>query len=209
MTFRRKAAWLEIIIIMSSGRRTSHGFSSCSHLNNKYVQMLIYTLSKLINSKNTRRTFGCQFSICTLTCSTHVHNIFHTQQGWKIYSSCCRRSKNLEFELRHDKTNNVVVRPAKTQISLGICPVWSVFAVRMKKAWVLSYPLSAQWRLIRLGGCPGWSKSSLGAQPLLGFVMSQLILFCRYQIHLHTFGDIGRVILLRIFLSCTGCLSFL
>ena len=39
------------------------------------------------------------------------------------------------------------VRPAKTQISLGICPVWSVFAVRMKKAWVISYPLSAQRRL--------------------------------------------------------------
>ena len=33
------------------------------------------------------------------------------------------------------------------QISLGIHPVWSVFAVRMKKAWVLSYPLSAQRRL--------------------------------------------------------------
>ena len=30
-----------------------------------------------------------------------------------------------------------------------------VFAVRMKKAWVLSYPLRAQRRLIRLGRCPG------------------------------------------------------
>ena len=39
------------------------------------------------------------------------------------------------------------VRPAKTQISLGIRPVWSVFAVRMKKAWVFSYQLSAQRRL--------------------------------------------------------------
>ena len=29
-----------------------------------------------------------------------------------------------------------------------------VFAVRMKKACVLSYPLSSQRRLIRLGGCP-------------------------------------------------------
>ena len=38
------------------------------------------------------------------------------------------------------------VRPAKTQISLGICPVWSVFAVCMKKYWVLSYPLSTQHR---------------------------------------------------------------
>ena len=26
---------------------------------------------------------------------------------------------------RHDKTNTMSVRPAKTQISLGICPVWS------------------------------------------------------------------------------------
>ena len=39
------------------------------------------------------------------------------------------------------------VRPAKTQMSLVIRPVWSVFAVCMKKAWVLSYPLSAQQRL--------------------------------------------------------------
>ena len=35
------------------------------------------------------------------------------------------------------------------------------------KAWVLSYPLSAQRRLIRLSGCPGWSKSSLGAHATL------------------------------------------
>ena len=29
-----------------------------------------------------------------------------------------------ESEPRHDKTNNVAVRPAKTQISLGIRPVY-------------------------------------------------------------------------------------
>ena len=44
-----------------------------------------------------------------------------------------------------------------------------VFAVYMKKAWVLSYPLSAQRRLIRLGGCPGWSESSLGAHSFCWF----------------------------------------
>ena len=37
----------------------------------------------------------------------------------------------------------------------------------MKKAWILSYPLSAQRRLISLGGCPGWSESSLGAHTSL------------------------------------------
>ena len=61
------------------------------------------------------------------------------------------------------------VCPAKTPTSLGICPVWSVFTVCMKKAWVLGYPLSAQWRLIRLGGCPGWSESSLGAHSFCWF----------------------------------------
>ena len=41
--------------------------------------------------------------------------------------------------------------------------------VRMKKAWVLSYPLSALQRLIRLGWCPCWSESSLGTQSFCWF----------------------------------------
>ena len=55
------------------------------------------------------------------------------------------------------------VRPAKTQISLGIRPVWSESS------------LCAQWEAEdpsflhedRLGGCPGWSESSLGAHAIL------------------------------------------
>ena len=39
------------------------------------------------------------------------------------------------------------VHPAKTQISLGICPVWSVFFVWVKKHWALNYLLGTQWRL--------------------------------------------------------------
>ena len=35
----------------------------------------------------------------------------------------------LQIEPPHDKTNKMTVRPAKTQISLGICPVWPIFAV--------------------------------------------------------------------------------
>ena len=34
-------------------------------------------------------------------------------------------SFKLRYEPRHDKTNKVAVHPAKTQISLGIRPVWS------------------------------------------------------------------------------------
>ena len=59
-----------------------------------------------------------------------------------------------------------------------------VFAVHMKKAWVLCYPLSTQWWLIRLGGCPGWSKSSLGAHSFCWFchVAAHLfmIIICQY-----------------------------
>ena len=62
------------------------------------------------------------------------------------------------------------VRQAKTQISLGIRPVWSVFAVRMKKAWVLSYPLSTKWRL--------WSDwSDAQADPSLRRAHSHFVSF--------------------------------
>ena len=66
------------------------------------------------------------------------------------------------------------VPPTKTLIRLGgsdqpghLPSLIRVFAVHMKKAWVLGYPLSAQQRLIRLGGCPGWSEASLGAHVIL------------------------------------------
>ena len=35
------------------------------------------------------------------------------------------------------------------------------------ESWVISYPLIAQRRLIRLGGCTGWSKSLLGAHVIM------------------------------------------
>ena len=44
-----------------------------------------------------------------------------------------------------------------------------VFAVRMKKAWALSYPLNASEDSGQTGGCPDWSESSLGAQSLCWF----------------------------------------
>ena len=37
-----------------------------------------------------------------------------------------------QFKARHDKTNKVSVHPAKTQIRLGICPVWAASSL---SAW--------------------------------------------------------------------------
>ena len=66
------------------------------------------------------------------------------------------------------------VRPAKTQISLGICPVWSESSF---SAWrTLSIERTAK-TLIRLGECPDWSESPLGANSFCWFcrVAAQII----------------------------------
>ena len=81
----------------------------------------------------------------------------------------------IKYEPPHDKTNKMAcVCPAKTQISLGICPVWSIFAVCMKKAWVLSYPLSAQ-RSLWSGRMPRLIWVFAARSHFVGFVMLQLI----------------------------------
>ena len=80
----------------------------------------------------------------------------------------------LIIEPHHDKTNKMACAPSEDSDQPGHPPsLIRVFAVRMKKAWVISYPLSAQRKLwsdwadetlIRLGRCPGWSESLLGIQ---------------------------------------------
>ena len=73
------------------------------------------------------------------------------------------------IESPRDKTNKMTVPPAKTQINLGIRPVWSESSLWAQ--WVAKGSLGpklsscGQRRLIRLGGCPGWSESSLGGKP--------------------------------------------
>ena len=71
----------------------------------------------------------------------------------------------------HDKINKMACASSEDSDQPGYPPsLIRVFAVRMKKPWVLSYPLSAQRRLWSdLGACPGWSESSLGAQSFCWF----------------------------------------
>ena len=79
------------------------------------------------------------------------------------------------IEPPHDKTNKMACAPSEDSDQPGYPPnLIRVFAVRMKKHWAITYPLSAQRRpwsdwadAIRLGGCPGWSESSLGAHVIL------------------------------------------
>ena len=56
--------------------------------------------------------------------SEHIINYLSIILIWLKY--CWRWHKALKpCERRPDKSNNVTVRPAKTEISLGIRPVWS------------------------------------------------------------------------------------
>ena len=80
------------------------------------------------------------------------------------------QSRIIQIEPPQDKINKLACAPIEDSDQPWHPPsMISVFAVRTKKAWVLSYPLSPQQRLIKLGGCLGWSESSLGTQPFCWF----------------------------------------
>ena len=72
------------------------------------------------------------------------------------------------------------VRPVKDQPGNPPSRI-RIFAVRMKKAWVLNYPLSAQRRLIRLGVRPVWSVFAGRTCHSVGFVMRWLNYFSIYE----------------------------
>ena len=87
------------------------------------------------------------------------------------------------FEPWHDKTNKMSVRPVKTQISLGIRPVWSE---PLLSAWRKLGSLATHWahsedsdqtgRLPRLI-CLRWAHTHF-----VGFVaVAHLVVFCHFQ----------------------------
>ena len=89
------------------------------------------------------------------------------QRYWFVVSS--RSSETIWAATWENQQNDV--RPAKTQII-----IWSVFAVRMKKAWVLSYQLNAQQRL--------WSDwADAQADLSLRWAHILLVLSCRGSYH--------------------------
>ena len=68
----------------------------------------------------------------------------------KLY---CLRTHNRRYEPRHDKTNKVTVRPAKTQISLGICRDQSLRCAFNGQLRTPAFIMRTAKTLIRLGGC--------------------------------------------------------
>ena len=97
------------------------------------------------------------------TAKVKISKFFENNQRW-----------NLLYEPRHDRTNKVTARPAKTQISLGVRPVWSAFS------------LCAQWVAKDLSFLHPDSEESdqTGRMPRLiwvfaGRTLTLLVLSCR------------------------------
>ena len=93
----------------------------------------------------------------------------------------------LIFEPRHDKTNTVSVRPAKTQISLGIRPVWSESSL---SAWRNLGPLATHW-------AQSEDSDRTGRMPRLLWVFAGrtvilLVLSCRGSFQYRAVGRTGR-----------------
>ena len=103
-------------------------------------------------------------SILTIpaTCSLSWH---HKDVG---YSRLKTRTDQLHSssEPTHDKTNKMTVRPAKTQISLGIRPAWSESSL---SAWRRFGSLATHWAHSKDSDQTWWHSH------FVGFVMRQLI----------------------------------
>ena len=88
---------------------------------------------------------------------------YHTNSCLKVHSS---HLKN-KYEPPHDKSNKMAVRPAKTQIILGIRrPGWSESSL---SAWRKLGSLATHWAHSEDSGCSSWPESSLGAQSFCWF----------------------------------------
>ena len=84
-------------------------------------------------------------------------------------SSSCHQIK----ERQHDKTNNVAVHPAKTQISLGIRPVWSESSLF---AWRELVSLATHWAHSEDSDQTGWKPRLIWV--FAGCTVTLLVLSC-------------------------------
>ena len=105
-----------------------------------------------------RFSFNFIFPTCSIYCNTLSY-----QDSTIIYSFY---NKTWQINSSHlmTKPRNWHVRPAKTQHPPSLI---RVFAVRLMGSLGPKLSSCGQRRLIRLGGCPDWSESSLGAHATL------------------------------------------
>ena len=104
------------------------------------------------------------------------YGAFHEKRGLSVmclvFLQIFMRSNS--FEPRHDKTNKMAVRPAKTQISLGIRPVWSECSLF---AWRKLGSLATHWAHSEDSDQTGWMPRLISV--FAGRTLILLVLSCR------------------------------
>ena len=74
--------------------------------------------------------------------------IITPRQPVDIFEVSVKRFRFIPYEPPHDKTNKMACAPSEDSDQPGHSPsLIRVFAFRLKKAWIVSYPLSAERRL--------------------------------------------------------------
>ena len=157
------------VFIMQLSRRKGHDQVCFINLNGSYNPLskcgFLYRIGILW-----KLTCLCQFFI-------YIHsNAFNTKSMYLYIPILLLPVKVYTNEPPHDITNKKACAPSKDSDQPGHPPgLIRVFAVRMKKAWVLSYPLSAQrglwsvWADAQADPSLRWAHSHF-----VGFVMRRL-----------------------------------
>ena len=156
--------------------------SSAERRNKDENQVVAHFRIELISSENSSSQISCVIFLntnCSRTAASPFPNPSFLAPSLPPFirrfvrsashSFCLRqRSDQITYEPPHNTINKMTVRPAKTQISLGIHSVWSEYSLCAQSvAKDPSFLHATTKTLIRLGGYPGWSESSLGAHAIL------------------------------------------
>ena len=126
------------VIKSDVGVRSMHG-SKCKNMT------LVFAL-EVAFSKHTHWT--CHFRVFLATDSTSLRFIFFIDFEFSCIALCFYAIIAIKYEPHRDKTNKMACAPSEDSDQPWHPPsLIRVFAVRLKKARILSYPLSAQRRL--------------------------------------------------------------
>ena len=111
-----------------------------------WTSSILWPCSGSLKRQKTEIPFCSIQSALDKLCKKEQHHVCIFTMGSSVlaYTSAIKHLKNQLYEFPHDKTNKMACAPSKHSDQTGRI---RVFAGRMKKTLVLSYPLSAQRRL--------------------------------------------------------------
>ena len=159
-------------------------------INKRYMSLNVWTFQKK-NEKRKKKVFPSnnpccfelmvQFIVKCMICTKMYDKLDHFFSILIKETILFSRSLMAMFlgvprisEPRHDKTNKMSVRPAKTQISLGIRPVWSESSL---SAWRKLGSLSTHWAHVAKTDQSGWMPRLIWVFAGRTFIL--LVLSCR------------------------------